>query len=164
MITGTLTASPIGENSTLLHFADLVLQGRDFFLHFAQIYVSNCEARFVKEINKSTGKAADQHDQKTERANEDGFCCRHSAKAVQHDLQDFLPKPNSRETDRQRRDRALDRHYGKEIDQGHSSAQRVSGTEESGKSGKMRDDRRAERDERGPPIVRVKMIGSGDFD
>ena len=43
-------------------------------------------------------------------------------------------------------------------------AQRVSGTEKRRKRGKMCDDRCAERDERGTPVMRVKMIGGRDFD
>src|SRR5439155_16606991 len=121
-------------------------------------------AWFVKEINDGPGQAADQDDEKTERTDENGSRLGHSAKAMQHDLQDFFPEPNSGETDRQRRDRALYRHDGKEIDQGNGSAQRVSGTEKSGERGKMRDDGCAERDERRTPMPRVQVIGSGDFD
>ena len=74
--TGTLTASSTGENCTLFRFADLVLQGRDFFLHFAQFHVCNCAARLVKEINNCAGNAADEDDEETKRANEDGCCFR----------------------------------------------------------------------------------------
>src|SRR5437016_4918902 len=150
--------------ATLFRFANLMLQRRNFFLHFAQFHVRNYAAGFVKEINQSAGKAADENDQETERPDEDGFGFRHSAKAVKHDLEDFFPKSNSRETDWQRRDRTLDRHYGKEIDQRNSNAQRVSGTQKSGESCKMRNNRCAEGDKRGRPMMGVKMIGSGDFD
>jgi hypothetical protein len=51
---------------TLFRFANLMLQRRNFFLHFAQFYVRNYAAGFVKEINQSAGKAADENDQETE--------------------------------------------------------------------------------------------------
>src|SRR4029453_13265787 len=103
-------------------------------------------------------------DEETERADKDGCCFRYSAKAVQHDLEDFFPNPDSWKTDWQRGDRSLDRHHCKEIQHRHGSAQSVSGTEKRGKSGKMRDDRCAERDERGTPVMREKEISRREFD
>ena len=49
----------------LFRFADLMLEGRDFVLHFAQLHVFGCATRLVKEINDATRGAADQDDEKT---------------------------------------------------------------------------------------------------
>ena len=68
--------------------------------HFAHFHVRDCAARLVKQINDRAGQAADENDEEAKRANENGRCFRHSAKAAEHDLQDFFPKTNSSETDR----------------------------------------------------------------
>ena len=79
-----------------------MLENGDLFFHLAQFHMRDCHAWFVKEVNDGSGQAADQNDEKTERANENRGRFRYSAKAVQHDLQDFLAKADAGETDRQR--------------------------------------------------------------
>jgi len=51
---------------TLFRFADLMLQGRNFLLHFAQSHVSDYAARSVKEIDDSARNAADEDNEETE--------------------------------------------------------------------------------------------------
>ena len=112
---------------TLFRFADPMLENGDLFFHLAQFHMRDCHAWFVKEVHDGSGQAADQNDEKTERANENRCGLWHPAETMQHDLQNLFPKTDSGEADWQRRDGTLDRHDGKEIDQRHGSAQGVSG-------------------------------------
>jgi hypothetical protein len=48
----------------LLFFADFMLQRRNFMFHFAKLHMTDLTARFVKEINEPTGRAARQNNQK----------------------------------------------------------------------------------------------------
>ena len=76
-------------------------------------------ARFVEEVNDAAGRAAEKDDEKTHRANELGFFNRDTAEVVEHDLKDLFAQPDAGKTDRQRGDRAFDRHDGKKIDCRH---------------------------------------------
>ena len=121
-------------------------------------------AGFVKEINDGAGNAASQDDEKTKGTDENGCRFWYSAKAVQHDLQNFFPKSNSGETDWQRRDRAFYRHHRKKIDQRHLGAQGVSSAQKGGECGQMRDHGRSKGHKCRAPVPRIKVIGSRDFD
>src|SRR2546430_17485328 len=112
----TLKRITYHESRASFRLDDSLFENGKLLLHLAQSHMRDRSAWFVKEINDGPGQAADQDDEKTERTDENGSRLGHSAKAMQHDLQDFFPEPNSGETDRQRRDRALYRHDGKEID------------------------------------------------
>src|SRR5262249_17276234 len=79
-------------------------------------------------------------------------------------LQNFFAKPDSSEADRQSRDRSFNWHNGKKINQWHADTQSVRGKQERCKSCKMRYDRRAERNEGCPPVMRIQMIGCEDLD
>src|SRR5262249_8336488 len=84
----------------LFGFTDLVFQSDHFWFHLAKSDVLTRSAGFVKQINHSAGKTAKENNEKPERADENRFCFRHAAKAVQHNLQNFFAKAYSRETDR----------------------------------------------------------------
>ena len=86
----------------LLFFADFMLQRCNFLLHLAKLHMTDLTARFVKEINQSTGRAARQNNQETHRANKDRDRFRHPAETVQHDLENFLAQSDAGETDWQR--------------------------------------------------------------
>src|SRR5213078_2679153 len=89
----------IYQSRPLFGFADLMLQCNYFVLHLAHFHTRDCTARLVKQINERAWQAADENDEETKRADQNGFCFRHTTKAAKHDLQDFFAKSNSRETD-----------------------------------------------------------------
>ena len=88
-----------GVASTSFRFADLVFKSYHFLFHFAQPHARDGTAWLVKEVNDRAGKAANQNDKKTQRPDQNGFCFRNTAQAVEHDLQDLFPKSNSGKTD-----------------------------------------------------------------
>ena len=87
----------------------------------------------------------------------------HAAETMQHDLKDFLAQTDAGETDRQRGDRALDRHDGEKIDHRDVGAKRVGDAKKSRKGREMRDERSAERGQGGTPMLGVEMISGGDL-
>ena len=99
----------------LLVLGDFMLERRDFLAHRAQLHVAFLAARFVEELNDSTWRARDEHDEEAHRPDENGDRLRNAAKSVQHDLENLLAQTNSGEADGQRRDGAFDRHDGKKI-------------------------------------------------
>ena len=82
---------------------------------------------------------------------------------MEHDLENFLAQPEAGETDRQRRNGALDRHDGEKIDHRNSRAKGVGDTKKSRKGREMRDDRSAKSDQRGAPMMGVEMISGRKF-
>ena len=76
-----------------------MFQRDDFVFHLTHFHARDCSTRLVKQINDCAGQAANKNDEEAKRANENGLCFGHSTKAAEHDLQDFFPKANSRETD-----------------------------------------------------------------
>src|SRR6476620_5115135 len=129
----------------------------NFLFHFAEFHVFCCATRLVKEVNESAWETANENNHETQRPNEDGFCLRNSTEPVEHDLQNFFAKPDSSETDRQSRDRSFNWHNGKKINQRYANTQRICGKQERRKCCKMRYDRRAERNQGCPPMMRIQM-------
>ena len=83
---------------------------------------------------------------------------------LQHDLQNFFPKPDSGETDWQRRNCAFDRHYCKEIRPGHACSQRIRRNRKVVNVARCATIDATKRDECCAPVMRVQMIGGGDLD
>src|SRR2546428_12116133 len=54
----------------LFGFADLMFERGDFAFHLAQTDSSRHAARFIEEVNDPAGRAADEDDKETHRANE----------------------------------------------------------------------------------------------
>src|SRR5207247_5425559 len=146
-----------------LRFAELMFERDNFLFHFAQFHAFYCATRFVKQINKSARKTANEYDHETQRPDENGFCFRNATEAIEHDLQNFLAEPNSGETDRQSGDCSFNGHDGKKINQRHPHAQRIRGKQKSGKRCKMRQNRRTKRHKGCAPMMRVKMIRREDL-
>ena len=71
----------------------------DFSFDLTQFYVSDRPARFVKEINDSPRRAAEQDDEKAERADEFGDGNGHAAQIAQEHLQNLFAQTDSCETD-----------------------------------------------------------------
>src|SRR5580700_4614245 len=124
----------------LFCFADFMLESRDFLFHLTQGNMRRRAARFVEEVNDAARCAAKEDDEKTQRTDEHRFAFLYAAQSVQHDLQYFLAEPDAGETDRHRRDRALDRHNRKKIHNLYVRAQRVSNTEERREGREMGDE------------------------
>ena len=82
---------------------------------------------------------------------------------MEHDLKDFLAQTDAGETDRQRGDRALDRHDGEKIDHRDAGAKSIGDTKKSRKGREMRDDRSAEGGQGGTPVTRVEMISGREL-
>src|SRR5437764_14877228 len=89
----------IYESRPLFGFADLMLQCDYFVLHLEHFHTRDCTTRLVKQINERARQTADEKNEETKRADEHGFCFRHTAKTAKHDLKDCFAKSNSRETD-----------------------------------------------------------------
>ena len=81
--------------STSLRFAEFMFEGDNFLLHFAQFQAFCCATRFVKQVNKSAGKTADENDHETQRPDENSFCFQNATETVEHDLQNFFAETNS---------------------------------------------------------------------
>src|SRR3954452_21806349 len=115
----------------LLGFAELMFQRYNFLFHRAEFHVSGWATRLVEQINKSSGKAANENNNKTQRSDENAFCLRNATEPIEHDLQNFFAQTDSGKTNWQSLDRSFDRHDGKEINQRHPDPQRKGGKQES---------------------------------
>jgi len=82
-----------------VRFAEFMFQRDNFLFHFTEFHVFCCATRFVKQVNNSARKTANENNDETQRTDENGFCFRNAAEPVKHDLQNFFTQADSRETD-----------------------------------------------------------------
>src|SRR5262245_13299146 len=141
-----------------------MLQRGDLFSHLAQLNVTNLPARLVEEINQSAGRRADKHDKKAHRPDEDCYSFRHITEAMQHDQENFFPPTYPRNTNRQGRNRAFNRHDGEKIEYGDAGPKCVGNEEKGGKGSQMSDHGSNESKKRRIPVTSVKMISRGELD
>src|SRR6267378_708033 len=83
---GVRSSGVEGCEASSFRFANLMFQRDYFVFHLANFHTCDCATRLVKQINDRAWQTADENDEETERADENGFCFRHSAKAAKHDL------------------------------------------------------------------------------
>ena len=140
-----------------------------FGFHFTHAHVASFAARLVKEVNDAPGQAAEEYNQEPHRADELGNRDGGMTNVVQHDLQDLFAQTKTGEANGQGRNRAFDRQNGKEIEHFHPFRKRrrhvksVGYAKERSEGGKVRSQRRAERNEGGDPMPRIKMVSRGNL-
>src|SRR5438132_3787016 len=77
---GVRSSGVEGCETSSFRFANLMFQRDYFAFHLAHFHAGDCATRLVKQINDRAWQAADENDEETKRADENGFCFRHSAK------------------------------------------------------------------------------------
>src|SRR5437868_8923424 len=98
-----------------------MLHGRDLALHITELHAWP-PARPIEKINQTARRAADQDDEETHRTDKCGHPLVNVTKLREQDLKYFFSPTNPGQADRQRRNRALNWHYGEEIDEADASA------------------------------------------
>src|SRR5205085_2016389 len=114
-------AAVVFPTFVLFSFADLMLHGRHLTLHIPELHTSGRPTRSIEKINQTARCGANQDDEETHRPDERSDALINVAELRKQDLKHFFAPTNPRQADRERRNRALNWHNRKEIDEADAS-------------------------------------------